>query len=258
MMAKATRSDSVASIIRQLSAAQKTPKSTSAYIVFVNRPLGRLFAAFAFKLGGSPNGITAISGTGTYLAAIALALFGGSFPGALVAGIALCFFYALDSADGQLARLQGGGSLRGEWLDHFLDGGKIVLLHSAVLAILVRDDSVPLALSLVVPITFMLSSSLLYGGGTLVNELKRRVPKPAGEHSTKPRVSNFGAKDWVMSFALLAPEHGVISLVVILLPLPGIFIPIYTAAALVTAILCVSISVKWYHDLAEADAGAGR
>ena len=257
MMTNVTRANSVASIIRELSAAQKTPKSTSAYIVFVNRPIGRLLAAIAFKFGGTPNGITAVSGTGTYLAAAALAFFGGDFPAAVFAGLALCFFYALDSADGQLARLQGGGSLRGEWLDHFLDGGKIVLLHSAVLAVLIRDSSVPMPLALIVPIVFMLASSLLYGGGTLVNELKRRVATPS-ESSSKPLVSGFTAKDWVMSGALLAPEHGVISLLVVLLPFPRIFVPIYVLASLVTVVLCVAISIKWYRDLAAADARAGR
>lgn len=254
-MATAQRTDSVSSIVTQLSAAQKTPKSTSAYIVFVNRPIGRLFAAIAFKLGATPNGVTAISGIGTYLSAIALAFFGGTYPAAFIAGLALCLFYALDSADGQLARLQGGGSLRGEWLDHVLDGGKIVLLHSAVLSVLVQSGSVPLPLALGVPIVFMLASSLLYGGGTLINELKRRIPRNE-DAETKPLVSAFTARDWIMSVALLAPEHGVISLLVVLLPFSSVFLPIYAAAALVTATLCVAISIKWYRDLAQADADA--
>ena len=35
--------------------------------------------------------------------------------------------YALDAADGQLARLRGGGSVAGEWLDHVVDAVKIAI-----------------------------------------------------------------------------------------------------------------------------------
>jgi phosphatidylglycerophosphate synthase len=40
--------------------------------------------------------------------------------------------YAFDAADGQLARLRGGGSLAGEWLDHMIDAAKVSSLHVAV------------------------------------------------------------------------------------------------------------------------------
>ncbi len=52
--------------------------------------------------------------------------------GLLVCGL-LLLGYALDSADGQLARLLGAGSKRGEWLDHTVDATKVSVLHGTVL-----------------------------------------------------------------------------------------------------------------------------
>ena len=53
------------------------------------------------------------------------------------------FGYALDSADGQVARLTGGGSLLGEWLDHMIDSTKIAALHLAVLLHACRHTDLP-------------------------------------------------------------------------------------------------------------------
>ena len=51
--------------------------------------------------------------------------------------------YAFDAADGQLARLRGGGIIAGEWLDHMVDAIKVASLHLAVLVGLYRFDAVP-------------------------------------------------------------------------------------------------------------------
>ena len=61
--------------------------------------------------------------------------------------------YALDSADGQLARLRGGGSLTGEWLDHVIDSFKISTLHLAVLVMAYRFFPTP-TWWLLVPLVF--------------------------------------------------------------------------------------------------------
>jgi phosphatidylglycerophosphate synthase len=45
--------------------------------------------------------------------------------------VVLVLGYALDAADGQLARLRGGGSSLGEWLDHMIDSAKVVGPHLA-------------------------------------------------------------------------------------------------------------------------------
>ena len=114
------------SSLEELRSAQKGRKGAPPYSLFVNRPLGRVFAAAANVLGLRPNQVTMISACFTF-AAIALLAIGPAtwWVGVLVA-VGLVLGYALDSADGQLARLQGGGSLTGEWLDHMIDSVKVV------------------------------------------------------------------------------------------------------------------------------------
>ena len=56
----------------------------------------------------------------------------------VVVSLLLILGYALDSADGQLARLLGGGTPEGEWLDHVIDSAKLATIHLAVLVSLYR------------------------------------------------------------------------------------------------------------------------
>ena len=94
---------------RDLATAQKSNRNAPAYSRWVNRPLGRIFAATAFKLGLTPNQVTAISAVFTFAGIGVLATGTPSWwLGVLVAAL-LVLGYALDSADGQLARLRGGG-----------------------------------------------------------------------------------------------------------------------------------------------------
>src|SRR5699024_1784801 len=81
------------------------------------------------------------------------------------------------------ARLRGGGSPQGEWLDHFIDALKISSLHIAVLVGLFRalppDQTwalvVPLAFAVVAPTTFtaMLLNDLLKGKHSVVSTHER-------------------------------------------------------------------------------------
>ena len=103
------------------------------YSILVNRRAGRFVAAAAYRAGLSPNQVTAVSATFTFGGIILPATTApAGWVGALV-WAALALGYIFDSADGQLARLQGSGSVAGEWLDHVVDSTKIVSLHLAVL-----------------------------------------------------------------------------------------------------------------------------
>lgn len=44
--------------------------------------------------------------------------------------------YVLDSSDGQISRLMSKGSALGEWLDHSLDGLKMLILHAYTISII--------------------------------------------------------------------------------------------------------------------------
>ncbi|MEE3703953.1 hypothetical protein V2H43_11125, partial [Pasteurella multocida] len=100
---------------RRLASAQKGhARGAPAYSVYVNRRLGRVLAAAAFGWGWTPNRVTAVSAAHSFAALVLLlALPPAWWTGVLVAGL-LVLGYAWDSADGQVARLRGGGSLAGE------------------------------------------------------------------------------------------------------------------------------------------------
>ncbi len=119
--------------VRRLAAAQKSGRGAPAYSRFVNRKLGRLFAAAGFHLGLTPNGITVISAAFSFSGLVLLAAMRPSWWLGFAVTALLVVGYALDAADGQLARLRGGGSVTGEWLDHMVDCLKISTLHMCVL-----------------------------------------------------------------------------------------------------------------------------
>lgn len=117
---------------------QKSSRGVAPYSRYFNRPVGRRIAAAASLTPITPNQLSVLS----FLAsASAIAIIAAAPNGALI-GLAVCgalvLGYAIDSADGQLARLRGGGSALGEWLDHCLDAAKITGLHLAVLVAALR------------------------------------------------------------------------------------------------------------------------
>ncbi|RBY86226.1 CDP-alcohol phosphatidyltransferase [Blastococcus sp. TF02A-26] len=202
--------ETVADTVRRLVVAQKGAKGAPAYGRFVNRPLGRVLAALAFHRGMTPDGVTALSATATFSGIAAIALAPHSVWTGLLVAAALVLGYALDSADGQLARLRGGGSPAGEWLDHMVDAAKIGSLHLAVLVGLYRDGDlddrwllVPLAFSLVAVVHFF---------ATLLNEALR-----AG-HGAVTRAAPTGERPSVVrSLVVLPTDYGVLCLVFALL-----------------------------------------
>jgi phosphatidylglycerophosphate synthase len=124
---------------------QKTSKGAPAYSRLVNRRVGRVFASAAYVLGRTPNQVTALSALCTFSGIATIALVDPSVVSSIAVTLLLAVGYALDSADGQLARLRGGGSVSGEWLDHVVDAAKIATLHLAVLVNWFRFDDGPAA-----------------------------------------------------------------------------------------------------------------
>src|ERR1700710_1334753 len=137
--------------LRRLGAAQKGAKGAPAYSRFVNRKLGRLLAALAFHARLTPNIVTGINAAFTATAIVLIALVRPSWPMGIAVTACLVVGYAFDAADGQLARLRGGGSPAGEWLDHMVDATKTSSLHLAVLINLYRFETVNRGPWLLVP-----------------------------------------------------------------------------------------------------------
>jgi len=124
--------ETFAQTLARLGGAQKGALGAPAYSRFVNRRMGRFLAAVAFHAGLTPNAVTAISAAFSAAGIALLALVSPSWPMGAAVTVCLVVGYALDSADGQLARLRGGGSPAGEWLDHMVDATKVVSMPLAL------------------------------------------------------------------------------------------------------------------------------
>ncbi|OAX67752.1 hypothetical protein A5N15_01010 [Rothia kristinae] len=51
---------------------------------------------------------------------------------AVIAALLFALGYAMDSADGQVARVTGASSPGGEWLDHVVDSVRVPAIHLTV------------------------------------------------------------------------------------------------------------------------------
>jgi phosphatidylglycerophosphate synthase len=229
--------------VRRLGAAQKGAVGAPAYSRFVNRRLGRVLAAVAFHAGLTPNAVTGISAVATAGGIALLALVPASWPMGLAVTALLVAGYALDSADGQLARLRGGGSPAGEWLDHMVDAAKIASLHLALLIGLYRFEPVDRGPWLLVPLGFSVVSVVLFFA-TLLNEALR------AQHGVATRAARTGEAPSVVRSLLVAPtDYGVLCLAYALLGAPLVFLSLYSVLFLATAGYLALASVRWFSEM---------
>lgn len=135
LTAPAPRRLRFAESLRRLDAAQKPGIGVPAYTRWVNRRAARYLCAAAERMGATPAAVSVMSILVTFSGLTAFLLL-HRFP--LLAGglaaVLLALGYALDSADGQLARLQKTSSLQGEWLDHTLDAIRMPAVHMSIAA----------------------------------------------------------------------------------------------------------------------------
>ncbi|MFD3791626.1 CDP-alcohol phosphatidyltransferase family protein [Streptomyces cyaneofuscatus] len=231
---------STGTVLRELRGAQKSAKGVSLYSRYVNRPAGRVLAAGAHRAGLTPNQVTLVSALFTYTALAAVALVEPSWTLALLVHAALAIGFAFDSADGQLARLTGRGGPDGEWLDHVVDCGKLLLVHTAVLISFFRFGELPSQGWLLLPLGFQLAAVVTFCAGLLREQLgKAAATAPA---ATAP-VSR------VRAIALLPADYGVFCLVFLLLGAPGAFRAGYAVLAVVHTLFLAAFLTKWFREL---------
>jgi len=235
--------ETVADTVRRLSAAQKGATGAPAYSRFVNRPLGRLFAALAFHAGLTPNAVTALSAASTATGIALLALVSPSVPMGVAVAACLVVGYALDAADGQLARLRGGGSPAGEWLDHMVDAAKASSLHLAVLISFYRFGTVDAEWLLLVPLGYCVIDAVTFFG-TMLNEALR------AQHGVATRAQRTAQRVGVRRSLLTLPtDYGLLACVFVLFGVPSLFVPVYTVLFLAAAAFLALASVKWYSEM---------
>lgn len=160
--------------LMRLRTAGKPNYGAPAYSRWVNRPLGRRLAALSYVRGLSPNQVTALSAASSLVGVLMIGLLPPTWLSGVAITLALLLGYALDSADGQLARLQGGGSPSGEWLDHMVDTVKVVLVHGAVLVAWLRHEQPFEWWMALLPIGYILASTTAFFGWQLAELLQQR------------------------------------------------------------------------------------
>lgn len=230
--------------MKTLRSAQKGhARGAPAYSVYVNRRIGRVLAALAHGWGLTPNQVTAVSALHTFTAIVLLATVPVSVWLGILVAVLLVLGYAWDSADGQVARLRGGGSVAGEWLDHFVDAAKISSLHLAVAIGLFRfvPDLPPVVLLL--PLCFSAVATTTFFG-MLLNDLLKGA---RGIPSTHAR----GGGTVRRSLLLLPTDFGMLCLSFALWGTP-VFLPVYGALALVSTLFLAAASVRWFREMRRA------
>lgn len=233
-----TRSETVRETVRRLSSAQKSSKGAPAYSRFINRKAGRLIAACAHHLKLTPNAVTAISAVWSLAGIVVLALVRPTTLVGVTVTLCLAIGYAFDSADGQLARLQGGGSPAGEWLDHVVDSAKICALHLAVLICFYRNGSPDR--ELLVPLLWTFVATVAFFVFILTDQIRRS--RGVTLSSTVP------APLW-RSLLVAPTDYGVLLLTFVLLGFHTAFVWIYGLLLLANvAYLCLGL-MKWFREL---------
>ncbi|MFT2818184.1 CDP-alcohol phosphatidyltransferase family protein [Leifsonia sp. A12D58] len=231
--------NSFAQALQELSSAQKPRRGVSLYSRFVNRPAGRVLAAAAFTLRMTPNQVTLLSALITGVG-IGVLVTGAPTPArAIVITFFLMLGFALDSADGQLARLTGRGSASGEWADHVVDSAKIVAIHAGVLIMAFRFLAVDSHWYLV-PLGFQLVAIVIFVGGLLTELLTR---------SDNARRTASGVPSTIRSIALLPADYGILALSFILLGWPEAFLVSYSLLFVANALIMGLLLAKWYRTL---------
>ncbi|MFO7191320.1 CDP-alcohol phosphatidyltransferase family protein [Thermocrispum sp.] len=229
--------------------AQKSAKGAPAYSRFVNRKAGRVLAAAAYRIGATPNQVTAVSALFTYAAIAVVALVPPAPAVGVIITALLVVGYALDAADGQLARLRGGGSAAGEWLDHVVDAAKISALHLAVLiAAYQHFDVAPQWL--LVPIGFTVVAAVMFFA-MILNDLLRRA---TGAGPTAPP----GAKHSAVRSILVVPtDYGLLCITFLTFGFPTVFGVVYTGLFAANAAFLALALVKWFREAGRLDVDRG-
>lgn len=239
-------------VVSRLADAQKArTRGAPGYSIYVNRPIGRHLAAAAFRLGLTPNMVTGISAVFTFAGIVLVASVAPAWWLGIVVWACLALGYAFDSADGQLARLRGGGSASGEWLDHVVDATKIASIHLAVLISVYRFFALPSPALLLIPILFSIVASVIFFAIILNEQLK----KAHGWKATAAAQTESGRSTPLRALAALPMDYGFLCLVFVLLGVPWLFFAVYTLLFIANALYLVVAANKWFRDMGRLGSG---
>jgi phosphatidylglycerophosphate synthase len=243
--------------LQALRAAQKPSRGTAAYGRYVNRPAGRVVAAATHTFGLTPDGATAISASLSGLGIVLLATVEPSVLMAVGVALLLASGYVMDSVDGQLARLRGRGSVRGEWLDHTVDCFKTSSLHLAVAICWFRFPPTHDRALLLVPLGFSVVQAVTYFGLILMPFLRERSRGAASSPSAVSTPGSEPAENPLRKWLILPTDYGFLCWVFVLLAWPHLFAVVYTVLFALSAAMLALALLKWWRELTALDALEG-
>ena len=248
--ARTTRRATHRELVQRLRGAGKSNRGAAAYSRWVNRPLGRHLAAVAHRSGLGPNAVSVLSATFTYVAITLIAVLRPTWGTSIAVTALLVVGYALDSADGQVARLAGTGSVAGEWLDHVLDAVKIATFHLAVAISWFRFFRPDQHAVLLVPLAFAATSSVFFFA-LILTDLLRRVERvrTGGTAVTTASVDPHEPAPVLRSLVVLPNDYGLLCLVMVLMPLGRTFAITYSVLAAASALFLVAGLYRWRREL---------
>lgn len=229
--------------MRALEASQKTSKGAPAYSRFLNRPLGRVLAAAAHVAGLTPNQVTAISAAFTFTAIALIALVEATPVTAAIIVFLLAVGYAFDAADGQLARLRGGGSAAGEWLDHTVDVVKEATIHIAVLVNWARFEDYSDS-RMLIPVSFGAAVTVLFFCTTLTDQIRR-----ASRGQTRMIMKGEGSSSILYSLAVAPVDYGILIVSFALFWWAQGYFAVYTTLFVLTVAFLALALPKWFREL---------
>lgn len=212
------------------------------YTVYINRPIGNYIAKLvpAFV---TPNSIT-ITSFLLFCGCVIAMPFVSNFTQSFVLTVAFLFQYALDSADGILARRRGMSSPIGEWLDHSLDGVRILVLHVAVLVTFFLNSNDFQGVHL-----FAVSLGIIsMGGNFITNQLKVKI---LGVRSGDA-IGNLNGLKWLLAKILFLPADSGVYYFCFALVHTTFFVHIYLAWSLYFfMIFMANFAFTFYQDSQE-------
>ena len=233
--------------LTRLGAVQKPGAGAPPYSRWVNRRLGRWLAAAAYVLDRTPNQVTVASALCTLTGLLLVAVVPpGWWLGPVVCAL-LVLGYALDAADGQLARLRGGGSPAGEWLDHMVDALKMSLVHTVVLVGIFRFEDAR-GLRLLLPLAFQVVASVFFFGFILTDQL-RGARQAAGHRRNRPTP---GA---VQTLAAVPTDYGLLCLVFAFWGWGTGFLTLYGALLAGSATVVTVAVARWWTEVSSWGSG---
>lgn len=225
---------------QRLAAAQKPGDGVPAYLRWVNRRAGRFLAACAYGLRATPNTVTVVSFLFSLLGLVVLVTAPVAVWTGVLVAVLLALGFALDSADGQLARLYGVSSSAGEWLDHVADAFRAPMFHAAVvLAVIWKVDGYSWL------VVVALIWCMVTAGQFLSQILAESMVRKAGRTPTRGGT--------LRSFVLLPTDTGVQCWMFALWGVLPLFATVYTVLAVI-AVAHSAVSLRRrFRDLTALD-----